>query len=130
VADTLGGLSSKVLRLIAGVVLFGDPQFNPTLQGDESTYDRSRYGVLSAAVGARTNYPSSLSGHVFSFCHMNDPICQLDLLGITLHFKKATASQYYGKLTLFMVKHRLLEHKNYPADAASAAVDLWGLVHS
>lgn len=57
---------------IAGVVLFGDPYFNPgDSKPDVGSYDPTRYGAL----GKRGFYPSS-NTTIFSICHLYDPICQ------------------------------------------------------
>ena len=57
---------------IAGVVVFGDPYFNPgDSKPDVGSFDPSRYGAL----GKRGLYPSS-GTPIFSVCHLYDPICQ------------------------------------------------------
>ena len=121
VADTIQGLPTRDLKLVAGVVLFGDPQFNPKLPGDNSTYDPDRYGVLTAPDGPRQSYPQAVAAHVYSFCHMNDPVCQADQRGF--------GGFYYLNPTLFMYLHQFEEHKNYGTNATQAGVLLWaGLV--
>lgn len=58
---------------IAGVVLFGDPYFNPAdTNVDVGSFDPTRHGVL----GKRALYPANAATHLFSICHHDDPICQ------------------------------------------------------
>ena len=58
---------------IAGVVLFGDPYFNPADSAfDQGSFDPTRHGIL----GTRPRYPASAAGRIFSICHSYDPICQ------------------------------------------------------
>lgn len=65
-------LSPSQRSRIAGVVLFGDPYFNPAdTKPDVGSFDPTRYGAL----GKRGLYPSS-STPIFSICHLYDPICQ------------------------------------------------------
>jgi hypothetical protein len=65
-------LSPSQRSRIAGVVVFGDPYFNPAdTKPDVGSYDPTRYGGL----GKRGLYPSS-STPIFSICHLYDPICQ------------------------------------------------------
>ena len=69
-------------KQIIGVVLFGDPKFNsadPAARGGQKGLD--------GALGTRPLYsvaPGKQSaGHVFSYCHNRDPVCQ----GVSrLHF--------------------------------------------
>jgi hypothetical protein len=66
-------LTSQQRSRIVGVVLFGDPYFNPNDNAaDESSFDPTRHGVL----GTRGTYPANANGRVFSICHVHDPICQ------------------------------------------------------
>lgn len=65
-------LTSEQRSRIAGVVLFGDPYFNPVDPAAEGSYDPTRRGVL----GKRPLYPVNRNARVFSICHIYDPICQ------------------------------------------------------
>jgi hypothetical protein len=73
VADVYQRYLSPSQRLrIAGVVVFGDPYFNPAdTKPDVGSYDPTRHGGL----GRRQLYPTS-SAPIFSVCHLYDPICQ------------------------------------------------------
>lgn len=65
-------LSPSQRSRIAGVVIFGDPYFNPAdSTPDVGSYDPNRHGAL----GKRAPYPSS-DTPIFSICHLDDPICQ------------------------------------------------------
>jgi hypothetical protein len=77
VADMVTALPSQYRGLIAGVVLFGDPQFNGHSAADRSTFDANRNGALTGVTGPRPEYPSWLVRNVSSFCHADDPVCQL-----------------------------------------------------
>ncbi len=62
---------SGVRKLVAAVALFGDPYFNADSWSARGSYDPSSYGVF----GPRGEWDSSLYGHVFSYCHWHDIIC-------------------------------------------------------
>ena len=72
-------------RHIFGVVLFGDPYFNPYPGGRGSSMGKWRHnegvpGKLSkqgtgGALGRRPTYKAS-SNRVRSYCHKTDPVCQ------------------------------------------------------
>jgi hypothetical protein len=57
-----------------GVVLFGDPYFNPDSPGDVagSGFSRRRHGLL----GTRAPFNARSAGMIRSYCHGGDPICQ------------------------------------------------------
>lgn len=63
----------QVLRAVAAVALFGDPYFNADSWSARGGFDSSLYGIF----GARPEWPSSLYGHVFSYCHWHDIICNM-----------------------------------------------------
>lgn len=85
---------------IAGVVLFGDPYFNPRdAAADRGGYQHNGYGVL----GKRSSFHGA-SG-VLSYCHDHDPVC---------HRPSVRELLRYG----------LKQHENYPADARAAAKHL------
>jgi Tol biopolymer transport system component len=66
-------LTAQQRARIVGVVLFGDPYFNPNDSAvDQGSFDPTRHGVL----GTRAKYAASASTRVFSICHLYDPICQ------------------------------------------------------
>jgi hypothetical protein len=63
------GTRAKVLA----TVLFGDPYFNSRdTAADRGSYRRGRNGGL----GIRPLYSADARGHVLSFCHDRDPVCQ------------------------------------------------------
>ena len=60
-------------RHVVAVVLFGDPYFNgKDSEADRGSYRAARHGGL----GTRAPYAASSRGHVFSYCHADDPVCQ------------------------------------------------------
>jgi acetylxylan esterase len=66
------------IRDVLAVVLFGDPYFN----GSDSHADRTNSQVpftkdRHGALGRRPLFAPSSYGHVFSFCHGGDPVCQV-----------------------------------------------------
>jgi hypothetical protein len=122
VADTVTSLPAAYRHLVAGVVLFGDPQFNgQDTAVDSSTFDTDRYGALSSTDGTR-EFPAWLSGQVFSFCHQNDPICQLDLR----HGAGFTISPTEVMIRNLVTGNPLKEHSNYDnsVDVSHAASDV------
>jgi Cutinase/PKD domain len=60
-----------ILKRVAAVALFGDPYFNADSWSARGGFDSSEYGVF----GPRPEWPSSLYGRVFSYCHWHDIIC-------------------------------------------------------
>lgn len=60
-----------IRKSVAAVALFGDPYFNGDSQSARGDYDPSLYGVF----GPRPEWPADLNGHVFSYCHLHDWIC-------------------------------------------------------
>lgn len=74
VGDALQRMSSADLALVAGAVLFGDPYFDADSWAARGSFKANRYGVL----GIRSEYPASMQGKIFSYCHARDPICQLE----------------------------------------------------
>jgi hypothetical protein len=60
-----------IVKYIAAVALFGDPYFNADSWSSRGGFDSSEYGVF----GPRPEWPSSLYGSVFSYCHWHDIIC-------------------------------------------------------
>ena len=82
---------------IAGVVLFGDPYFNPKdTMADRGGYQHNGYGVL----GRR---PSFGDDHrVLSYCHVHDPVC-------------------HRPSVLELLKHGLKQHEDYGPDGTAAA---------
>ncbi len=66
-------LAAAQRKRIVGVVVFGDPYFNPDDTAVAAgSYDPTRHGIL----GTRASYPTNANGRVFSICHGRDPICQ------------------------------------------------------
>jgi hypothetical protein len=62
---------SDIRKSVAAVALFGDPYFNADSPSSRGTFDSASYGVF----GPRPEWPSDLAGHVFSYCHWHDAIC-------------------------------------------------------
>ncbi len=62
---------SEIRNLVAAVALFGDPYFNADSSSARGSYDSSSYGVF----GPRDEWPSDITGRVFSYCHWHDIIC-------------------------------------------------------
>jgi hypothetical protein len=63
-------VSVASLAHIAGVILFGDPYFNPKdALADRGGYQHNGYGVL----GRRRSFGRDRS--VVSYCHPHDPVC-------------------------------------------------------
>ena len=66
-------LTTSEQSLVAGAVFFGDPYFNARSWSARSSFDASRYGIF----GPRVEWPASLKGRIFSYCHKQDPICNI-----------------------------------------------------
>lgn len=64
------GLDSNVTSHIAGIVLFGDPRFNPADPFDQGDYNSSLSGVFSARTISSTWW-----GKMRSYCHSQDFVC-------------------------------------------------------
>jgi hypothetical protein len=68
-------------RNLVGAVLFGDPYFN----NHDTTADRGTYQKgLSGNLGIRPVFSGAKRGHVISYCHEHDPVCQGPLSYIEL----------------------------------------------
>jgi Cutinase/PKD domain len=63
----------EVRKAVAAVALFGDPYFNADSSSARGGFDSSLYGIF----GPRSEWPSSLSGRIFSYCHWHDVICNM-----------------------------------------------------
>lgn len=60
---------------IFGVVLFGDPLFNPDSHGVQGDFDPDQVGLLAhPSSRLRAAFPDN--GRVLSYCHSDDPVCQ------------------------------------------------------
>jgi predicted esterase len=71
VGDVYSSLSASERVNVIGVVLFGDPYFNPDdTAAAVGSYDPTKYG----GIGRRK--PFSTGVRVFSICHRKDPVCQ------------------------------------------------------
>ena len=69
--DVYQRLSAIQRQHVLGVILFGDPYFNSgDSAADMGNFLRSHNGSL----GTRPLYPTG--GHVLSYCHKYDPVCQ------------------------------------------------------
>ncbi|MFI6588335.1 cutinase family protein [Embleya sp. NPDC050493] len=86
-------LDASQLSDIFGVVLFGDPLFNPLSQRAAGDFDPERVGVLAhPASRIRAEFPDAANGKVLSYCHLNDGVCQgfvsfrpFKVSGVTAH---------------------------------------------
>lgn len=63
----------EVRKSVAAVALFGDPYFNADSPSGRGGFDPSLYGIF----GPRSEWPSSLSGRIFSYCHWHDYVCNM-----------------------------------------------------
>ena len=99
--DVYESLSTAQRSLVLGVVLFGDPKFNGgDKAADQGSYTPSRSGGL----GTRATFPAG--GHVRSYCHARDPVCQGALpsfdLGMHTNYDTSTypaaAAAYFASL--------------------------------
>jgi Cutinase len=105
-----GVVAGKLRKMLLGVVLFGDPLFNGRdLQAGRGGFEPGRHGAL----GRRARFADSLFTNrtrVLSYCHANDPVCQL---------MRPRAARL----------HRFSQHRNYahlgePVEAANRLADL------
>lgn len=69
-ANVYQKLNHSQREQVLGVVLFGDPLFNPNDKAARGNYLKSQNGSL----GRRRIYAGS--SQVLSFCHLHDPVCQ------------------------------------------------------
>ena len=95
---------------VLGVVLFGDPYFNSRdSKVDQGSFVRGLNGNL----GTRPVFGATMRGHVRSYCHNHDPVCQGPLS--------------FAELALY----RFTRHSNYDdsrlAEPEDAAVYFAGL---
>jgi len=74
-AQVMGDALRKpgVADSVAAVALFGDPYFNADSWSARGGFDPSLYGIF----GPRPEWPTDLYGHVFSYCHWHDVICNM-----------------------------------------------------
>jgi Cutinase/von Willebrand factor type A domain len=78
---------------VFGVVLFGDPYFNPKKDGRGSSQGKWRHGNRSGALGQRPVYGRHGRAYlhrVRSYCHKRDPVCQSGALSFGDHSNYAT----------------------------------------
>jgi hypothetical protein len=74
-AQVTGDVVQQYAKLppnVAAVVLFGDPYFN----GRDSAVDRGNPRYRTGVNGGLGKRPTFKVGHVLSYCHSNDPVCQ------------------------------------------------------
>ncbi len=98
--DVYQGLSRLQRKHIAAVVLFGDPRYNH--RDHDADQDRR---TLDGSLGIRPKFPHNGATRLFSYCRVNDPICQWRL---PLHT---------------LIWHRMTEHHQYWAVRSSSAED-------
>jgi hypothetical protein len=72
VGDALQNLNDDQ-GLVAAAAFFGDPYFDPESWSARSDFDPSLYGLF----GPRPEWPESLHGDIFSYCHFHDWICNI-----------------------------------------------------
>jgi hypothetical protein len=95
IGDTLKNFTSAQRGLIAQVLLFGDPRFNPTVD----TVDRGNYNPkLSGVFGSRT-IASVWYSKLRDYCASRDPICNYSAVNITLCVKNYKDCAHFGYVT-------------------------------
>ncbi|WP_026909391.1 cutinase family protein [Patulibacter minatonensis] len=70
IGDELPRVAPDVRKKILGVVLFGDPRFNPSSRAVKGSFNPDRSGVR----GSRPEFPAEVP--VVSYCRSLDPVCQ------------------------------------------------------
>ena len=76
VGDVYQELERKgMAQHVFGMVLFGDPKFNPKPAGRGSSQGKWRHTYRSGALGPRPVY-GRYRLRVRSYCHKHDPVCQ------------------------------------------------------
>lgn len=82
--------NSRADEWFGGLVLFGDPYFNPGSPGAvvSSGFSRERWGSL----GLRSRFGRGDATDIRSYCHFRDPICQGN--GSFVRFSSADHSNY------------------------------------
>jgi PKD repeat protein len=72
--DLLQGKESvpqAVRDLVVAATFFGDPYFNAKSWSGRGSFAANYYGIF----GPRAEWPGSMHGRVFSYCHWLEPIC-------------------------------------------------------
>ena len=78
IGDTLKNLTASQRSLIAQIVLFGDPRFNPAISGiDRGGYNPRLAGVFGARTIASLWYPK-----MRDYCALRDPVCNYSTANI------------------------------------------------
>lgn len=116
VGDVMQTLSESSLRVdqyvvrhIAGVVLYGDPRFNPHDSVDQGSFNHGRAGVRTM----RPLYANVWHGKLFSYCLEGDPICNLP---------RSALGDWYGAIVHCVVlRSNTCAHGQYANDYAQAA---------
>lgn len=104
-ADALQNMPAKDLALVSAASFFGDPYFNPHSWAARGDFDPGHYGAL----GVRDEYLDYFKGKVFSYCHNNDPICNLSVKEHVL----GTPIDVYVRDIPRLVEHGFAEHNDY-----------------
>ena len=104
-------LSASDRRHIAGIALFGDPLFNK-----RSFADVGRNLDHNGVLGMRAQFPADARGHVLSYCHPRDPVCQ----GWTQLIHGTAAHKTYEKLGEPL--HAAAKLTPFPLSSVSASV--------
>ncbi len=109
-----------IRKSVVGVALFGDPYFDADSWSSRGSFDSSLYGIF----GPRPEWSSDLYGHVFSYCHWHDIVCNMSerhhILGDGDVYTRTTQGQKAAHLT---PAYRL-EANGGQGDAGKAARDV------
>jgi len=90
IGDTLKNLTAGQRALIAQILLFGDPRFNPAISGiDRGDYNPSLQGVF----GART-IASLWYSKMRDYCALHDPVCNYSTANIAGCISRCAHYQY------------------------------------
>ena len=91
IGDTLRNLTAGQQALVAQVLLFGDPRFNPAISGiDRGNYSPSLQGAFGARTIASLWYPK-----MRDYCALHDPICNYSTVNILGCAKNYTACAHF-----------------------------------
>lgn len=107
--EAMRTVSHSVLANVAGVTLFGDPNFDPRFTGNVGTYSKNDKGILSTFTTAfkHTDYvPSPVAGKTRSYCVAYDPTCNYSI-----------ASTWHCFVIDKPCSHALYQQKGYTARA-------------
>jgi hypothetical protein len=90
IGDTLKNLTAGQRALIAQILLFGDPRFNPAISGiDRGDYNPSLQGVFGARTIASLWYLK-----MRDYCALHDPVCNYSTANIAGCISRCAHYQY------------------------------------